>query len=88
MTDPNNDPIDAAFRHTGWNREEILTGNVCRCIFCLSAYPPSEIDEWIDEVSQDEITAICPICGIDSVLGDQCGFDLTDEFQSHAIKVV
>jgi hypothetical protein len=36
-------------------------------------FPPTEIKEWCD----DGNTAICPRCGIDSVIGDASGFPIT-----------
>ena len=43
------------------------------CFYCQAKFPPSEITEWID----DGTTALCPHCGIDSVLPDSV--DLSDE---------
>jgi hypothetical protein len=34
------------------------------------------IQEWIDGGQ----TALCPSCGIDSVIGDASGFPITEEF--------
>lgn len=45
-------------------RSKLEASEACGCYFCLKIYNPNEIDEWID----DEQTAICPYCGIDSVL--------------------
>jgi len=42
----------------------------------LETYPPSAVIEWIED--SDGRTAICPRCGIDSVLGDASGFPVTD----------
>jgi hypothetical protein len=39
---------------------------------------PAEITDWIDEGQ----TALCPRCGIDSVIGDRAGFELSPEFLS------
>jgi hypothetical protein len=40
-----------------------------------------EIKEWITEASGAE-SALCPLCGIDSVLGDASGYELTETFLS------
>jgi hypothetical protein len=43
-------------------------------------FDPAEIDEWIIE---DRLgTAICPYCGIDSVIGESSGYPITAEFMS------
>jgi hypothetical protein len=36
----------------------------CGCFYCLQTFAPSEITKWIDKGQ----TALCPKCGIDSVL--------------------
>lgn len=36
----------------------------CGCFYCKQTFSASEIDRWID----DGKTALCPKCGIDSVL--------------------
>jgi ssDNA-binding Zn-finger/Zn-ribbon topoisomerase 1 len=36
----------------------------CGCFYCQQTFPASEITEWID----GEQSALCPKCGIDSVL--------------------
>lgn len=49
------------------HRTEIETSTLCGCFYCLKTFSPAEILEWIEEPFGDE-TAICPYCGIDSVL--------------------
>jgi NAD-dependent SIR2 family protein deacetylase len=41
-----------------------LSAEACACFRCLRRYPRSEIHEWTDKGA----TAICPHCGIDSVI--------------------
>lgn len=40
------------------------------------------IHEWIDVLDDSDIgqTAMCPYCGIDSVIGSASGFPITPEF--------
>ena len=38
----------------------------CGCYYCMKLFDPLEIKEWVDD--GDAKTAICPFCGIDSVL--------------------
>jgi len=70
------DYIDA-HRFSSNNRENILKDNICGCFYCLSIFSPSEIKEWIDRLSD---TALCPYCGIDSVIGESSGYPITKEF--------
>ena len=46
------------------HREQLFENEHCSCFNCFAIYGPEEIKEWTDN-SQ---TAICPKCGIDSVL--------------------
>ena len=70
------DPLDAAHKHCIRNRQEILKSKMCGCFYCGSSFASTEIWEWIDEGE----TAMCPKCGIDSVLGDASGFMLSKNF--------
>ena len=65
-----------AHRHSIHHRDEILKSKSCGCFDCLSIFQPSDIKEWTD--SQE--TALCPKCGIDSVIGDESGYPITKEF--------
>jgi len=69
-----------AHRHSDHHRAEILGSAVCGCFYCLETFPPTEIREWTDEPDAPQVTAICPHCGIDSVIGSQSGYPITLEF--------
>lgn len=66
-----------AHTHSSKNREELLNSQKCGCFYCLEIFPPSEITEWLAEGVG---TALCPYCGIDSVIGDNAGYPLTKNF--------
>lgn len=68
--------VVAAHKHSRLNRIEIEKSKNCGCFYCLEVFSPKEIDDWID----GEQTAICPYCGIDSVIGDASGYPITKEF--------
>ena len=70
------DLIVQAHKHSFKNRNEIERSTLCGCFYCEKNFAPSEIVEWID----GNQTAMCPFCGIDSVLGNFSGFALTKEF--------
>ena len=57
--------IIKAHDHSSNHYDEIITSEICGCFYCQETYKPSEIIEWID----DGTCAICPKCGIDSVIG-------------------
>ena len=71
----------AAHKHCSNHKEELLNSRVCGCFCCLSTFPPSEISEWLDvENGRPGPTALCPKCGIDSVIGSRSGYPVTQEF--------
>ena len=78
---PPKDPqIAEAHRHSIRHRDEVLRSEQCGCFYCLAVFLPSSIVEWCDTVSGVGQTALCPHCGIDSVIGSAAGFPLTQDF--------
>ena len=69
-----------AHTHTLSNKEELKNSTGCGCFYCLRIFSPQEITEWILDKGGE--TALCPFCGIDSVLGDSAGYPVTEEFMS------
>ncbi len=61
------------------NKPMLLHDRKCGCFFCLSIFAPSEIHEWVHDAKE---TALCPYCGIDSVIGESSGYPITEEFLS------
>lgn len=54
---------------------------MCGCFYCCSTFSPGAIKVWIDKNDQGVgTTALCPKCGIDSVIGDRAGFPVSPEF--------
>jgi hypothetical protein len=73
----------AAHTHGIRNRRELLASEVCGCFYCLAIFPPKDVTEWLNE---GEGTALCPHCGIDSVIGSAARFPITVEFLSQMRK--
>jgi len=47
----------------------------------LASFAPQDIKDWVDEDPQEQgQTALCPKCGIDSVIGSASGVPLDDSF--------
>ena len=65
-----------AHAHCSKHRAEIMASEACGCFYCMEIFKPSEIEDWVDE----EQTALCAKCGIDSVIGSRSGFPVTKEF--------
>jgi hypothetical protein len=73
--------IRDAHKHSSNHRSEIDTSTRCGCFYCQAQFAPSEITEWVDDDADGlGTTAMCPRCGIDSVLGDSSGFPVSGEF--------
>jgi Zn finger protein HypA/HybF involved in hydrogenase expression len=61
--------LEAAHAHSIENKAEIERSDVCGCFYCRTTFSPVQIKQWTD----DGQTALCPQCGIDSVIGAASG---------------
>ena len=66
----------AARTHASNHRREIEASDRCACFFCFGTFKASDIKSWIDANQ----TALCPRCGVDSVLGSASNQRLDDWF--------
>ncbi len=69
----------AAHRASAIHKTVTLKSEICGCFFCETTFLPQEIECWVDERNGEYTTAICPYCGIDTVLGSASGFPVTDK---------
>ena len=72
--------INEAHKHVFKNYEEILRSKVCTCMYCSYQIKSDKLNEELPYTTErDETkTLLCPMCGIDCVLGDAEGFPVTD----------
>jgi hypothetical protein len=68
--------VREAHKHSIRHRDEIMGSTHCGCFYCCAMFPARDIADWTD----DGDTALCPKCGIDSVIGDRSGFPVSVEF--------
>ena len=68
------DVLDAAQRHAGDHRAELEESVTCGCFYCRKTFAPAEIREW----ANGDDTALCPRCGIDSVIGSASGLPVQE----------
>lgn len=68
--------LNNAHRHSYHNRKEIEQSFLCGCFSCNRTFPSSEVEDYIDEGE----TALCPYCGVDTVIGEASGIQLSKEF--------
>ncbi len=70
-----------AHQHSSRHRQEVTDSDMCGCFYCLATYSPAEIIDWTDEDDAGiGTTALCPRCGIDSVIGNKSGYPIAKEF--------
>lgn len=79
------DLIVQAHQHSIRNREEITNSEMCGCFYCLAIFRPEDISIFIKERGGTE-TALCPQCGIDSVIGSASSYSITKEFLSQMYR--
>ena len=76
---------EALHRYSSHNRHLLETVPCAGCFYCRAVFAPSEITDWVDgtpsgpEELDDGVTALCPRCGIDSVLPGEAGIAITPE---------
>jgi hypothetical protein len=56
----------SAHTHASKHRLELEASDQCACFFCFKKFTSADILKWVDS----NTTALCPHCGIDSVLGN------------------
>lgn len=69
--------IEEASKYSINNKESLLKSTNAGCYYCLKIFKPSEVTEYWE--TEHENTGVCPHCGIDSVIGDDSGFEINLE---------
>ena len=77
------DDLFLAHKKSMNNKPFLQNDTVCGCFYCLKIYSPKEITEWVEDTDG---TALCPYCGIDSVVGESAGYPITEEFLTQMNK--
>ena len=75
------DFIKQAHKATIFHEKDILASSVCTCFYCGYQFDPHKEEdlEWLDETNPKGKTLVCPMCGIDCIVGDASGFPVTDD---------
>ena len=76
MTMPDN-RIIKAHKFSGNHKSALMNDKKCGCFYCLKIFDPKEIVQWLKDEGG---TALCPYCGIDSVIGESSNYPITPEF--------
>jgi len=78
---PENHPLRIAHKKSLFNRAEIEASQQCGCFYCKKIFGPDQIVNWADpNKPRAQQTAVCPECGIDSVIGNASGLEITEAF--------
>lgn len=74
--------LDKAHTFCSNNMPMLKKDKLCGCFFCLEIFDPAQISDFIEADNDcDGLgTAICPYCGIDSVISESSGFPISTEF--------
>jgi hypothetical protein len=67
--------IKAAIKFATTNKKALEISEKAGCYYCLKIYPANEVTDFLEV----EDTALCPHCGIDSVLPGKSPYELTSE---------
>ena len=70
-----------AHRYSNNNMDTLKRESRCGCFQCLAIFDPSEIEDWIiaDNPMDQYGTAICPFCGVDSIITESVENPITIE---------
>ena len=78
----NPNDIKNAHFYSSNNRPSLEKGEKCGCFNCLEIFDSSLITRYYTAATRIDClgTAICPFCGIDSVIGESSGYPITPAF--------
>jgi hypothetical protein len=77
--------LESVHKFSDHHRELLGRSELAGCFYCQTIFNPNEITDWIDgrhaETGSvgDGVTALCPRCGIDSVLPSAAPIALDSE---------
>ena len=74
--------MEKAHTYSSNHKPELEKDDICGCFYCETIFSPTEITEWLihSNPCDKRGTAVCPHCGIDSVIGESSGFPITKPF--------
>jgi hypothetical protein len=68
--------LQTAHRHCSNHRKELERSEICGCFYCCRTFTATAVEEWVDD---EDGTAICPYCSVDSVLGSASGYPVSEQ---------
>lgn len=64
-----------AHKFSSKHKDMVMQSDKCGCFYCMAIFESKTITRWLTDD-----TALCPECGIDSVLPSNAGFSITIDF--------
>ena len=83
------DDVIKAHHFSSGNMPALKKDKLCGCFYCLEVFSPTEITEYLqddDTLIDKDGTALCPYCGVDSIIGQNSGYPITKTFLSKMKK--
>ena len=74
MKKRNNPKFEEYLAKTQGNQMDVLSSEKCGCVFCRAVYDAREVADWTNNL--EGLTALCPRCGMATVLPDVLGIPL------------
>ena len=77
--------LESIHKYSDHHRDLLGRSERAGCFYCETVFDPGEIEDWIDGrqietgSTKDGVTALCPRCGIDSVLPSAAPIPLNAE---------
>jgi hypothetical protein len=72
--------LEKVYKACSENENAIKHSKECGCFHCITFFAPDKITQWRngqpEDASEPVLTAICPNCGMESVLPDSLYFNL------------
>ena len=68
------EPYASYRQHAVDNEIEIVQSNTCGCFFCRSIFSARDVNDWYSD--DRGMSALCPECGMDAVIGDASGIKI------------
>lgn len=76
----NIEKLEQAHKYSSKHKKLMEESNCYGCFYCISIFhKTTHIKEWVD---LDRDTALCPRCGIDSIIPEKSGYPITGHFLS------
>jgi hypothetical protein len=69
-----------AHTHSSDHRADLFRSERCGCFDCLAIFPAEAIEDWTDVVDGVGVTAFCPECRMDTVIGSASGYAIEEWF--------